>query len=82
MISRDLLIRALYMLAMAFIATFIRPITLVVSLLQFFHIAIKKNPQRTLLNFGHSLAQYNYEIISFLTFNSEDVPFPFAPWPR
>ena len=82
MSNRDLLVRGLYMLVMAFIASFLRSITFIVSILQFFYVVIKKNPQRNLLNFGHSLAQYNYEIISFLTFNTEDVPFPFSAWPR
>jgi len=31
--------------------------------------------------FGQSLATYIYEIVRFLTFRTNDMPWPFAPWP-
>lgn len=37
-----------------------------------------KNPR--LLGFGAMLSQYAFKILRFLTFNSEDKPFPFADW--
>ena len=82
MSHKDILIRGAYMLGMAIILSFIRPITLLLSFGQFIHVLVRKETHPTLLSFGHSLAQYNYEIISFITFNTEDKPFPFSAWPR
>ena len=31
--------------------------------------------------FGQNLATYVYEIIRFLTFRTNDMPWPFSPWP-
>ncbi len=38
-------------------------------------------PQERLREFAHSLSQYIYQILQFLTYNSERKPFPFADWP-
>ena len=35
-----------------------------------------------LREFGQQLSQYLYRILQFLTFNSEDKPFPFDDWER
>ena len=35
-----------------------------------------------LLDFGRSLSLYSQQIVSFLTYNSEQKPFPFTEWPR
>lgn len=32
--------------------------------------------------FGSSLAQYMFQTISFLTYNSDEKPFPFSDWPE
>ena len=82
MSHKDTLIRGAYMLGMAIILSFLRPIILLLAFGQFVHMLVKKGVHPTLLSFGHSLAQYNYEIVSFLTFNTEDKPFPFSAWPR
>jgi hypothetical protein len=35
-----------------------------------------------LAEFGDGLATYFRQMIAFLTFRTEDRPFPFAPWPQ
>ena len=32
--------------------------------------------------FGLSLAAFMYQIAAFVTFNSDEKPFPFGPWPE
>jgi hypothetical protein len=32
--------------------------------------------------FGKNISAYVYEIIRFLTFATDDMPWPFAPWPN
>lgn len=31
---------------------------------------------------GASLARYSYQVYRYLTYNREEKPFPFAPWPE
>lgn len=40
----------------------------------------KKNPK--LLEFGGQLSAYVYQLFRFLTYNSEELPFPFGDWPE
>jgi hypothetical protein len=40
----------------------------------------KKNPK--LLQFGGQLSSYVYQTFKFLTYNSEEMPFPFGDWPE
>lgn len=39
----------------------------------------KANPN--LRQLGDSLSQFIYAVLRFLTYNTDDRPFPFAPWP-
>jgi hypothetical protein len=34
-----------------------------------------------LIVFAKQASLYIYDVLSFLTFNTEEMPFPFAPWP-
>jgi hypothetical protein len=34
-----------------------------------------------LLTFGKQLSRYIYTVMLYLTYNSNDLPFPFSPWP-
>jgi len=43
---------------------------------------IKGEVNEELRDVGHSIATYMYEIIRYLTFNTDDKPFPFGTaWP-
>ncbi len=52
-----------------------------VCLVQFVFVAATgaKNPK--LLSLGSSLGQYIHQVLDFLSFNTEQRPFPFADWP-
>lgn len=82
MTNQTLLSRLIYTVIVLFIYTLLKPVIILVAILQYLHLAIKKTTHPLLLSFGHSLAQYTYEIIAYATSNSEQVPFPFAPWPK
>jgi hypothetical protein len=54
----------------------------VIVLLQFLHVLFTGKPNVRLLDAGLSLAQYVYQVVEYLTFNTEVRPFPFdAEWP-
>lgn len=82
MANHSMLSRLIYSIIIVIIHAFLRPLIIIVALLQYLHLAVKKTTHPLLLSFGHSLAQYSYEIIAYLTINSEQVPFPFSPWPK
>jgi len=59
-----------------------RVVVTAVVLLQFFSVLLSGETNKPLGIFGQSLATYTYQIISYLTFNTEQRPFPFdLDWP-
>lgn len=73
--------RGLYMLLFAFLIGVAKFVTFSVVVLQFFLVLINGAPNSQLLTFGISLSRYTYQIMLFLTFNSETQPYPFSEWP-
>jgi hypothetical protein len=50
--------------------------------LQFFSVLFTAETNKPLVTFGQSLATYTYQIVRYLTFNTEQRPFPFdLEWP-
>ncbi len=52
-----------------------------VAILQFAWKLISGETNPRLLTFGEDLSRYFYQILRYLTFNTEEKPFPFADWP-
>ena len=73
--------RGLYMLFFTFIYGVSKFIIIAVILFQFFTIILTGKTNEQLLKFGQNLSTYLYQITIFLTFNSEQRPFPFSKWP-
>ena len=74
--------RGLYMLLFIFIYGFAKFLIILVMLFQFFSTALTGNTNIQLLKFSQNLAKYVYQIIIFLTYSSEQRPFPFSAWPN
>lgn len=73
--------RALFMLLFFFIQGAVKFLVVAVSLFQFGAVAVTGEVNKQLLWLGRQLAVYEYQIIYFLTFNTELRPFPFSTWP-
>ena len=73
--------RGLYMLLFAFLVTIARFVAFAVIILQFLLVLIAGGPNARLLTFGKSLSTYTYQVLLFLTFNSERHPYPLSDWP-
>jgi hypothetical protein len=54
---------------------------LVVAVIQFVMMLLNDAPNDRLLAFGRSLGRYLQQLANFLTFASEEIPFPFSDWP-
>ena len=74
-------IRGLYMLLFLVITRLAEAVVGLIMVIQFILKAASGNTNQNLVRFGHQMSQYLYSIVQFQTFNSEEKPFPFAPWP-
>ena len=74
-------IRGLYMLLFAVIYWVAETVLGAVAVVQFIFLLVARRPNERLREFGDDLSVYFYQIVQFLTFNTEEKPFPFTPWP-
>jgi hypothetical protein len=79
--KRNIWIRGLYMLLMALAYQIAGTLMFIVTIFQFLATLINDTPNTRLLLFGRNLGRYFQQIVYFLTFASEVVPFPFNDWP-
>lgn len=79
--KRNLWIRALFMVLMVFAFQICGTLLFIVAVLQLIISLLNDVPNGRLLAFGRGLGRYLQQITFFLTFASEDVPFPFNDWP-
>jgi hypothetical protein len=52
-----------------------------VVLFQLLSVLFNGSTNERLLNLGQNLSTYVYQILLFLTFNSDERPYPFGDWP-
>ncbi|MGH8194768.1 MAG: DUF4389 domain-containing protein [Woeseiaceae bacterium] len=80
--SRDTWLRLLFMIVLVLIYGLSRIVVAAVVVLQFFWVLLTGETNVRLKALGHSLATYTYQIVLYLTFNSDERPFPFdQDWP-
>ena len=79
--QRNVWIRGLLMLLMGLILHVAGTVLFVIALIQFVIVLINDAPNARLVSFGRSLAHYFRQIVNFLTFAVEEIPFPFNDWP-
>ena len=71
------------MLVIALLYSVSRLVVGAVVMLQFFFVLFTGKTNNHLLSFGQALSTYTYQVISYLTFNTEERPFPFdTEWPK
>ncbi|HKJ87622.1 MAG TPA: DUF4389 domain-containing protein [Gammaproteobacteria bacterium] len=75
-------IRGLYMLLFVLIFNLVELVLWAMAGIQFLFHLFTGTPNERLRDFGGRLGTYLREITAFLTYSSEDKPFPFAPWPE
>lgn len=80
--SRATWVRALFMVVFCFLFAIVEIVLLAAVVIQFVWRLAKGAPNQPLLELGQGLATYLFQIVSFLTFNTEELPFPFdGEWP-
>lgn len=74
-------LRLLFMVLFAVILYVAAIVMSFLVVLQFLFSLISGRDNRNLREFGQSLAVYIHQTLRFLTYNSEQKPFPFDDWP-
>ena len=79
--NRTTWFRALYMLLFTVIYGIAEIVIAAVVLLQLLTVLFTGDTNWRLLALGQNLSTYVYQIMLFLTFNTEEHPYPFGDWP-
>ncbi len=79
--KRNIWIRGLFMLLMAIAFHVCTTVLGIVTLIQFVMTLLNDTPNIRLVSFGRSMGSYLRQIVNFLTFVTEEMPFPFSEWP-
>jgi len=75
-------LRALFMVLYWILFQLLQFATGAVAIVQWLFVLITGKRNDNLLAFGDSLAQCVEQIVAYLTYNSEDKPFPCSEWPK
>ncbi|MGH1487625.1 MAG: DUF4389 domain-containing protein [Cellvibrionaceae bacterium] len=82
LLSVDHWLRFAFMVLFAIILGVVSYVMTVLVIIQFIWALVAGEGNDKLREFGSSLSQYIYQTLRFLTYNTEDKPFPFADWPE
>lgn len=74
-------LRALFMLLFFIIGYILVGLICLIAVFQFIWDLFAVYPNEKVLVFSKQLNSYAYQIVNFLTYNSEEKPFPFNHWP-
>ncbi|MCG8379410.1 MAG: DUF4389 domain-containing protein [Proteobacteria bacterium] len=77
----DVWLRGLFILIYGVILYFLFGLIWLVVIFQFFMKLLTTELNTQLLEFSDSLNRYVSQILLYITFKSEERPFPFSPWP-
>jgi hypothetical protein len=76
-------IRALFMLIFMLIGYFLAPILIfLIAVFQFVFTLFANQPNENLLKFSNGICEYFSQIMHYLTYDTENKPFPFGKWPE
>jgi len=74
--------RGLYMLLFSIFYSLAELVMSAVVIFQFLLVLFTGETNQRLLKLGQSLGTYIYQIIQYLTFNTDYQPYPFGAWPK
>ncbi|MDH5391722.1 MAG: DUF4389 domain-containing protein [Gammaproteobacteria bacterium] len=80
--SHDTWSRILYMLLFVILYSLAEVVLTAVVVFQLILILLTGHKNERLLKLGQSLSTYIYQVLCYLTFNSNHQPYPFGGWPK
>lgn len=78
---RNIWMRGLFMLLLILAFHISGTVIFIVTAIQFVVMLLAGKTNARLVTFGRSLGRYLQQIVDFLTFATEEMPFPFNDWP-
>lgn len=76
-------IRLIYIVLFSITFNVAELVIAVITVVQFFTVLLSGgDPNKRLQDFGRTLGAYLRELVAFLTYESDDKPFPVGPWPE
>jgi hypothetical protein len=81
LLSTEHWLRFVFMLLFAVVAGVASYVVAVLIIIQFLFALVTGTGEERLKAFGGSLSKYLFQILQYLTYNSEEKPFPFNDWP-
>ena len=79
--SADLWIRLVYMVLFGALSWLARVVILIIAAIQFLLVLLAGNGNGNLRQLGDGIARWTQQAYAFLTFASDDKPYPFQDWP-
>lgn len=79
--ERSIWLRGLLMLVMALAFQITASLLGLVAVVQFVLKLMSEAPNPRLADFGQALGRYLRQIADFVSFGTEETPFPFSDWP-
>ena len=80
--ARDTWLRGLYIIIFAIFYSIAEIVLFAVVVFQFLLTLFTAQTNDRLLKLGQSISTYIYQIIMYMTFNSDYQPYPFGAWPK
>jgi hypothetical protein len=80
--KRSLWLRVLLMILMAMAFHLVATVLGVLALVQLVLSIVSDGPNERLCRFGQGLGLYLRQVTDFLSFATEETPFPFSDWPN
>lgn len=79
--NKNTWVRLFFMVLFVIILVIVRIVTSAVIFFQVVVALLTGGTNSQVLRLGNSLSKYIYQILLYLTFNTETKPFPFSEWP-
>ena len=73
--------RLMYLILYAIIFRVASIVLFAITIIQFIKALLTGTPFAELQSFGGALAEYNKQLVAYLSYQSDEKPFPVGPWP-
>lgn len=80
--SESFWLRSLFMILFFVIYRFVDIVVVLVAISQWLYMLLTGDASASLSRFAGGLGAYVAQIISYLSYNTEEKPFPFTDWPQ
>lgn len=75
------LTRALYTILYLILGRFISMVLFVIAITQYIYSWLTGEPNGKILHFTQGLAEYSKQLVSYVSFNTDEKPWPAGDWP-